>query len=105
MAIKNPSINAINATAASVTFAQPETESLNQMRFCTISAEASNIVGGGTAHEFYYFGLADANTQHGMLVAFGEFLKQLGIRCQDIVHNPCIQDIVQFYARCIQHIV
>jgi hypothetical protein len=24
-----------------------------------VSAEASNIVGGGTAHEFYYFGLAD----------------------------------------------
>jgi len=25
----------------------------------------------------------------------------LVIRCQDIVHNPCIQDIVQFYASCI----
>jgi hypothetical protein len=28
----------------------------------------------------------------------------LVIRCQDIVHNPCIQDIVQFYVSCIQHI-
>ena len=25
----------------------------------------------------------------------------LGIRCQDIVHNPCIQDIVQFNVSCI----
>jgi len=30
--------------------------------------------------------------------------QQVGIRCQDIVHNPCIQDIVQFYVSCIQHI-
>ena len=42
----------------SVAFAQPEAESLNQIRFCTVLAEASNIVGGGTAHEFF-FGRAD----------------------------------------------
>jgi hypothetical protein len=27
--------------------------------------------------------------------------KDLAIRCQDIVHNPCIQDIVQFNVSCI----
>jgi hypothetical protein len=51
-------LSRVNFLRPSVTFAQPEAESLNQMRFCMGSAETSNIVGGGTAHEFYYFELA-----------------------------------------------
>ena len=41
--------------------------------------------------------------QERIHLVFDSFLR-LRIRCQDIVHNPCIQDIVQFYVSCIRHI-
>ena len=81
---------------ASVTFAQPEAESLNQMRFCTMLAEASNIVGGGTAHELVYLGLAGGQYPAWNAGRVGEFLKQHGV--MDRLMGVTIQQKTRHFA-------
>jgi len=54
------SVNGIREFArSSVAFVQSAPESLNQMQFCTAQSTAGSLLGGGTACDNSFFGLAD----------------------------------------------